>query len=258
VIKSIYWSVAIVYATVAAAGAWAQDTSGSAASFGSSLEAYSQSQRAHAVAIANLAKAREKALVAYRQSDEYQQALRAVDETYAAYEKARAAASGDLSKKDPKYLEAQGKRDAAQRAIEQARASEVRDSAYLSQLYNEKAKWANEMKRCENNVLETTGGVALERRWREATKTLQKLEAQKEDAVENSPEVLAARQKEEAVRAQMNQLAIQYAGNRAQYLESAYQQQREDWYREQQYNWIRSYPPGYYDDDGGYRYYRRY
>jgi hypothetical protein len=241
--------VIMLMAAGLAAGQSAADIVGSAGSYGSTSEAYRQNSLDHAASISLLVKAREQALAEYRRSPEYQAAVKAVDDAHKSLSAARARAGGKLSGGNPGYRAAVANRDAAQQAIDDARASQNRDSVYLNKLYNDKAKWNKEVKRFEDDVLEDTGDVALERAWREATTSLQKLEAEKADVIENSPKVLAARQKEESARAAWKQSGVEYAGARAQYLEESYQQAKEDWYRAEETEWLRHYPPYYQGDN---------
>jgi hypothetical protein len=188
----------------------------------------------------------------FRSSPDYRASVKAVEDTYRAYNDRRKQVIAGVREKDPRYVELARQAAAVETELNTARAAGANTSIQqFNELYNKKAVFTRQMKAMEDDALTQAGSADMKSQWDEASKRLAELQSKQREAVEHSQRVQGALAAVDDARAKFDEAGVALAGSSSAYADASSLQEQADEY-------MRRYPPYNYNygwyGDGGYGY----
>lgn len=235
-------ALAVAAAPARAAGADAGETEDKfhladrADSYARNAASFRAAKSHHEQAIAEVVRERQAAGEDYRQSEQYKSALKAVDETFRAYNDRKKQVVEDIRQRDTRYSELKKQADAVAADLVIARANAGISVQQYNELYNRKAVFTREIRALEDDAIAKAGAAQLKEPWDQASQRLAELQANQRQAVESADRVKQATARVVEARTAMDQAGATLAGSASAYAQATALQSEANEY-------LRRYPP---------------
>ena len=141
---------------------------------------------------AAVVRAREGAIKQEQSSPDYVAAVKAVDQTYQAFNDKKNAVVDDLAKKNPVYSQMKSQAGAIDAQIDAARQNPATTPQQFDELYKNRDTFNRQWQQMENDAMDRAGLTPLKLAWLDASKALADLQDKQRADVENNERLKSA------------------------------------------------------------------